>query len=308
MPISLTVKYPTGTNPDGSSFHFHFTKEEILIGRAESAEVCLPHPAVSLDHVHLIFDEGHWQALDSYSTNRTLLDGKILERGEPAMIEPGCRLNVGPFEIIITNEQPAASTKPTDTVIFARQIVEEMMGAGSKDNLPRLEIISPQQRGLKLVLETNLEQWIIGRAEQCQLRLIDADASRQHAQVSRESINFQVSDLGSRNGVQLNGQLIKEPAILHHCDKIVVGQTILEFIDPISGYLRDVQSKEKPMAPPNVASANIAAANIAAAPLSLPKQPASVNKNSLNLSQIFLIAALAAIVLGTVAAVCLMLT
>ena len=59
--------------------------------------------------------------------------------------------------------------------------------------------------------------WTIGSAETCELVLDDRRVSRQHARVSRQGTRWSVLDLGSKNGLRLDGarrsQIVLEPGL-----------------------------------------------------------------------------------------------
>ena len=73
---------------------------------------------------------------------------------------------------------------------------------------------------------------MIGRAEDCDLRLDDPLASRHHAEVRREPWRYLLIDLGSRNGTQINGQLVHDPYQLQNGDRILIAATPMQFEDP----------------------------------------------------------------------------
>jgi DNA-binding winged helix-turn-helix (wHTH) protein len=73
---------------------------------------------------------------------------------------------------------------------------------------------------------------LIGRAEDCDVRLQDPLASRRHAEVRREPWRYLLVDLGSRNGTLVNGQPIAAPHHLQHGDSIVIASIPLRFEDP----------------------------------------------------------------------------
>ena len=73
---------------------------------------------------------------------------------------------------------------------------------------------------------------VVGRAEDCDLRLDDPLASRHHAEVRREPWRYQLFDLGSRNGTQVNGRVIDGPYQLQNGDRILIAATPLQFEDP----------------------------------------------------------------------------
>lgn len=64
---------------------------------------------------------------------------------------------------------------------------------------------------------------VAGRAPDCDLVLDDAAVSRQHASFRVEGDQITVQDLGSRNGVLVNGVPIEEPTLLQHADRVRVG-------------------------------------------------------------------------------------
>jgi predicted component of type VI protein secretion system len=65
--------------------------------------------------------------------------------------------------------------------------------------------------------------FLIGRDAQCQLVLDDPLVSRKHAKLVVGEDSVRISDLGSRNGVTVNGERIDEPRVLVHADQIVIG-------------------------------------------------------------------------------------
>ncbi len=69
---------------------------------------------------------------------------------------------------------------------------------------------------------------VIGRSRECEVRIDDANVSRQHCEVVDEEGSWAVVDLGSTNGTELNGRRI-ERAGLNDGDRITVGGTDLVF-------------------------------------------------------------------------------
>lgn len=63
--------------------------------------------------------------------------------------------------------------------------------------------------GSKLVHSSELTSVLIGRSEVAQFRISDPGLSRQHALVENENGSFFVTDLGSSNGVFIDGQRIE---------------------------------------------------------------------------------------------------
>ena len=69
---------------------------------------------------------------------------------------------------------------------------------------------------------------VIGRAEDCDLRIADPGASRRHAELRRNDDDVTVVDLGSTNGTLLNGEKIDQ-ADLRDGDELTIGETTFSF-------------------------------------------------------------------------------
>ena len=76
------------------------------------------------------------------------------------------------------------------------------------------------------VISVSTEKFIIGRAVDCHLRPTSELVSRYHCAILVGD-EVSVRDLGSRNGVRLNGEKITAEKILQNGDKLVIGP--LEF-------------------------------------------------------------------------------
>jgi len=70
---------------------------------------------------------------------------------------------------------------------------------------------------------------VIGRSSSCEIVLEDPNASRRHAAVRPVPGGWQLEDLGSTNGVTLNGRKINSSALLKTGDRIALGHTELVF-------------------------------------------------------------------------------
>jgi len=71
----------------------------------------------------------------------------------------------------------------------------------------------------------------IGREPQNEVVLDDVNASRFHAEIREENGELVVVDLGSTNGVKVNGELVPQKALSSH-DVIQVGDCLFEFLPP----------------------------------------------------------------------------
>jgi pSer/pThr/pTyr-binding forkhead associated (FHA) protein len=77
---------------------------------------------------------------------------------------------------------------------------------------------------------------VIGRREDCDLRIPLGEVSRKHCRILRDGDSLKLEDLGSSNGTFLNGQRVQE-AVLSPGDTIQVGPVV--FVLQIDGHPSD---------------------------------------------------------------------
>jgi pSer/pThr/pTyr-binding forkhead associated (FHA) protein len=75
------------------------------------------------------------------------------------------------------------------------------------------------------------ENTTLGRHEECDLQLVDALVSKQHARITRIDGAYRVVDLASRNGVFVNGARVQGDAPLRANDRLAIGDHVFLF-DP----------------------------------------------------------------------------
>jgi hypothetical protein len=69
---------------------------------------------------------------------------------------------------------------------------------------------------------------LIGRSRECDIQLDDPNTSRRHAEVRRDGDAWVIADLGSTNGIKVNGSRAAE-AELHPGDEVTLGLVRLRF-------------------------------------------------------------------------------
>jgi Protein of unknown function (DUF3662)/FHA domain len=70
---------------------------------------------------------------------------------------------------------------------------------------------------------------VIGRSRDCDIVLDDTGISRRHAELRQDADGWTVSDLGSTNGVRVNGQDIRTAHPLRAGDRLELGSTEIVF-------------------------------------------------------------------------------
>lgn len=82
--------------------------------------------------------------------------------------------------------------------------------------------------GGRTEIAVDRELLTIGRLPECEIPVEDRGVSRRHAQIRTNDGESVLTDLGSTNGTQLNGQQVQSRT-LQDGDRIVVGSTLIEF-------------------------------------------------------------------------------
>jgi Protein of unknown function (DUF3662)/FHA domain len=94
---------------------------------------------------------------------------------------------------------------------------------------PRLVLAASGQPGsAESTLDLAKAVTVIGRANECELRLDDPGISRRHAEIRVNGGEAEIIDLGSTNGIRVNGKAVPSARLLDG-DRIDLGSTSLVF-------------------------------------------------------------------------------
>ncbi len=107
--------------------------------------------------------------------------------------------------------------------------LDQVRVAANSAKHPVLIVLQGDDLGTSIPLEGKTVT--VGRGTDCDLRLDDNLASRQHARLMTTAGGqiYCVCDLGSTNGTFVNGQLVEDPHTLVDGDKIRVGRHVFKF-------------------------------------------------------------------------------
>jgi uncharacterized RDD family membrane protein YckC len=110
------------------------------------------------------------------------------------------------------------------------------------------------------------EEIQIGRELDNALRLSDPSISRHHAMLRRTLAGYEIQDLGSSNGVLVNGARVQSSPLVDS-DRITLGQLHMTFVDP-----RPVEAPASPLGTVRINPAEMAKVHMAT-PEPLPTEP-----------------------------------
>jgi hypothetical protein len=124
--------------------------------------------------------------------------------------------------------EPPGDLEPGATMIYKPKTVSEPTQAVSAEELGvEQELVTLSWNGSSH--EVKGRRVVIGRSRDCDIQLADANVSRRHAELRQEGASYWIVDLGSTNGLEVNGKRVKR-AKLHSGDTITLGSTELTFV------------------------------------------------------------------------------
>lgn len=110
---------------------------------------------------------------------------------------------------------------------FRTQVAVKVKGFRPVVQRPHVfEVRSGPGQGQKFVLDEN--DMVLGRGEKSTLTLESEEVSRQHARLTRIEGEYTIEDLGSRNGIVLNGLRV-HAAVLRDGDQVQLGDVVFSY-------------------------------------------------------------------------------
>ncbi len=188
------------TEPSGEEFKQPLKGNTVTIGRVPSCDLALNHPQVSREHARLFRRGASYWLEDLGSANGTLLNGERV--GEPVALRPGSKILLGAH--VIHYHAAATESQVTYALVGRGGVVDDQTFF-----LPHGEIS-------------------IGRDDDNAIVLQDSSISRHHALLRVRSGGVMAIDLGSRNGIRINGER-KPQCTLRVADVVRIGSVEFQF-------------------------------------------------------------------------------
>ena len=93
-----------------------------------------------------------------------------------------------------------------------------------------VDLILFKKDGSRKTFSLRGDSTIIGRHDDCDLRIPLKDVSRKHCQINQNNESLKIRDLGSRNGTFINGKRLAPylPEALHDGDQLQLGKLLIE--------------------------------------------------------------------------------
>lgn len=222
------------------------TGEEWHIGRDPDAnQLVLQDSKVSRQH-GLIRKSNEGYILENLSqTNPLMLAGKAL--ANPTLLKEGDRIKIGGSTFLFTTKETPVKegafhledvgkeldVEPSYNTIFeeAAEPQREMVDLSLRQRW-LLKIIGGPQSGAEFSMEKGRSYIIGSDATLADIILYDLSVSRKHAKLAIQDNDVcLIEDLGSRNGVIINGAAISSPTELKGSEVVNLGTTSFMVID-----------------------------------------------------------------------------
>jgi hypothetical protein len=152
------------------------------------------------------------------------------------LMETDSDLDVGEFGIATRMVQPerrrAASGEPEGdvapgaTMIYKPETPVATQAVSAEELGVEPELVTLSFDGTRY--EVKQRRVVIGRSRDCDIQLADTNVSRRHAELRQEGASYWIVDLGSTNGIEVNGKRVKR-AKLTDGDTITLGSTKVAF-------------------------------------------------------------------------------
>jgi pSer/pThr/pTyr-binding forkhead associated (FHA) protein len=173
--------------------------------------------------------------LEQYLNEHSRREGYVLLSKPEVTFETDEDLEVGLFGIAnrmiqreALDQEPEQAAEPGATRIYRAPPVETE--AASVEELG----LEPEPEPVASVVvagkphDLDKPSIVIGRSKDCDIRVSDPNVSRRHAEIRQDGSTYTIVDLGSTNGISVNGRAAKK-AKLEDEDRVTMGSTELVF-------------------------------------------------------------------------------
>jgi pSer/pThr/pTyr-binding forkhead associated (FHA) protein len=160
MGVRITVQSLwTEVNP--STFVYEFAQSRIVVGRSRSADVQLPHAAVSGAHASVRASDAGYVLVDEGSTNGTRVNEIPLAPGRPKTLRSHDLVDLGGYRLTLEVGVPVARAMSASlTADYARRLLAERLSGEREEALAsKLDAIqrAPDERVDLLPIPKNTE-------------------------------------------------------------------------------------------------------------------------------------------------------
>ena len=181
------------------------------------------------------YEENLRSELQEYLSEHARREEYALLSTPQVVMETDADLDVGEFGIATRMVQPdrrrapaelPADVEPGATMIYKPKVQPPTQAVSAEELGVERELATLSYDGTSH--EVKQRRVVLGRSRDCDIQLADANVSRRHAELRQEGASYWIVDLGSTNGIEVNGKRVKR-AKLRSGDTITLGSTDVTF-------------------------------------------------------------------------------
>jgi hypothetical protein len=180
------------------------------------------------------YEDSLLSELQEYLGEHARRESYVLLSSPKVLLNTDPDLEVGEFGIATRMVQPEPGQGPSELpeAPAGATMVYKPQGPPTQAATPgelgvAPEVVALDENGTRHTVDKG--SVIIGRSKECDIRLADPNASRRHAELRQEGTAYWILDLGSTNGLTVNGRR-QQRAKLENEDRITIGSTELVFL------------------------------------------------------------------------------
>jgi hypothetical protein len=173
--------------------------------------------------------------LQQYLREHSRREGYVLLSKPDISFETDEDLEVGLFGIanrMIQREspegEPELAAEPGETRVYRATPAETEAASAEELGLEPEPELTASLTINGAAHELRKASVVIGRSKECDIRVSDPNVSRRHAEIRQEGSMYWIIDLGSTNGLSVNGRQLKRSK-LDEGDRITLGSTEVIF-------------------------------------------------------------------------------
>ncbi|HEX8731741.1 MAG TPA: FHA domain-containing protein [Ktedonobacterales bacterium] len=222
VPMGAPADSLTGAPARAISLTYRLT----LIGRESDNDIVLDDERISRRHAELRWERGRVELADYGSLNGTLVNEQAVRGRLPLRVGDVIQLGKRRYQLDLREV-----VRPAPADAGELEGPETRKTRRAPDSLalaqPRLRLVAFQGADAGGAWPLSAAVTTIGRGAVCAIVISDPSISRIHAQVMRQPAGYFLSDVGSSNGVWLNGERLAGPAQIGTGDVIALGDTMM---------------------------------------------------------------------------------
>jgi hypothetical protein len=182
------------------------------------------------------YEENLRSELQEYLSEHARRESYELLSSPRVLLETDADLDVGEFGIATRmvqpdrrrgrEDEPAGDVEPGQTMIYKPKAPPPTQAVAPEDLGLEQEQVTLTVDGTEH--EVKQRRVVLGRSKDCDIQLSDTNVSRRHAELRQEGASYWMVDLGSTNGMEVNGKRVKR-AKLRDGDTVTLGSTDVVF-------------------------------------------------------------------------------